>query len=200
MVDEKTDIKETKEPEVTPVTKEPEAEKVESKPVPETKDVKIKTETKEKGLAERPRVYSWLTNFDRTFNDFRHGLMDWFWGPMDDVFVPVLADFGEPAFDITETETEYKIQVEIPGMEKEDVKIELEDRVLTVSGEKKHEEEKKGKRFLHKETSYESFCRSVELPDDALVGDDLDAKLDKGILEIIVKRKAPEPKKEVKIK
>jgi HSP20 family protein len=72
-----------------------------------------------------------------------------------------------PSVDITETDTAYLIKGEIPGVKKEDVKVTVQDGMLTIQGERKMEKEEKGKKFHRVERSYGSFVRSFRLPDDA---------------------------------
>jgi HSP20 family protein len=69
-----------------------------------------------------------------------------------------------PAVDVSETETEYLIKAEIPEVKKEDVKVTLQDGMLTIQGERKQEKEEKGKRYHRIERSYGTFVRSFELP------------------------------------
>jgi HSP20 family protein len=70
-----------------------------------------------------------------------------------------------PSVDVSETEGEYQIKAEIPDVKKEDVKVTVEDGVLTIQGERKHEKEEKGKKYHRVERSYGSFVRSFTLPD-----------------------------------
>ncbi|TKB89650.1 MAG: Hsp20/alpha crystallin family protein [Nitrospira sp.] len=76
----------------------------------------------------------------------------------------VVADWA-PSVDVSETDGEYQIKAEIPDVKKEDVKVTLEDGVLTIQGERKHEKEEKGKKYHRVERSYGSFARSFTLPD-----------------------------------
>jgi HSP20 family protein len=76
----------------------------------------------------------------------------------------VVADWT-PSVDISETEGEYQIKAEIPDVKKEDVKVTLEDGVLTIQGERKYEKEEKGKKYHRIERSYGSFVRTFSLPD-----------------------------------
>jgi HSP20 family protein len=71
-----------------------------------------------------------------------------------------------PTVDITETDTAYLIKGEIPGVNKEDVRVNIEDGMLIMSGERKQEKEEKGKKFHRIERSYGSFMRSFRLPDN----------------------------------
>lgn len=72
-----------------------------------------------------------------------------------------------PSTDVSETDTEYLIKVEIPGVSKEDVKVFVQDGMLTMQGERKMEKEEKGKKFHRIERSYGRFMRSFRIPDDA---------------------------------
>lgn len=103
--------------------------------------------------------------------------------------------------DIEESETEYKIRAELPGLAKSDVKVELEGDVLRISAEKKEESEKKEKHFVRKERYHESFYREFCVPDDVDTSKDIEAKLEDGLLNITLKRVPPAPveKKEVKV-
>lgn len=77
-----------------------------------------------------------------------------------------MADWA-PSVDISETDTAYLIKGEIPGVKKEDVKVTIENGMLTIRGERKQEKEEKGKKFHRVECSYGSFMRSFQMPDDA---------------------------------
>ena len=70
-----------------------------------------------------------------------------------------------PTVDISETEGEYLIKAELPEVRKEDVKVTVENGVLTLQGERRHEKDEKGKRFHRVERSYGSFVRSFSLPE-----------------------------------
>jgi HSP20 family protein len=72
-----------------------------------------------------------------------------------------------PSVDISETDAAYLVKGEIPGVKKEDVKVTIQDGMLTIQGERKQEKEEKGKKFHRIERSYGSFARSFRVPDDA---------------------------------
>ncbi len=76
----------------------------------------------------------------------------------------VVADWV-PSVDVSETEWGYQIKAEIPDVKKEDVKVTLEDGVLTIQGERRQEKEETGKKYHRIERSYGSFVRSFTLPD-----------------------------------
>lgn len=71
-----------------------------------------------------------------------------------------------PSVDISETDTAYVIKGEIPGVNKEDVRINIEAGMITIRGERKQEKEEKDKKFHRIERSYGSFMRSFRLPDN----------------------------------
>jgi HSP20 family protein len=71
-----------------------------------------------------------------------------------------------PVVDITETDDEYLIKAEIPEVKREDVKVSVENGVLTMQGERKQEKEEKGKKFHRVERYYGSFLRTFTVPDN----------------------------------
>lgn len=92
-----------------------------------------------------------------------------------------------PSTDVSETEKEIKVTAELPGLETKDVKIELADDILTISGEKKSEsEDKTGQRHVV-ERSYGSFSRSLQLP-SGVKAEDVQASLANGVLTVTVKK------------
>lgn len=72
-----------------------------------------------------------------------------------------------PLVDVTEDEKEYHIKAELPEVRKEDVKVTVENGLLTISGERKFEQEQKGKRYHRVERAYGSFTRYFSVPEDA---------------------------------
>ena len=106
------------------------------------------------------------------------------------------ADFL-PGLDVTSDDRAYAMKVELPGVAPGDVKLEVKDGVLTVSGEKK--EEKKGDSSRHvRECSYGSFVRSMTLPEDA-DAEHITASSKNGILTVSIPKKAPDESKVKKI-
>lgn len=69
-----------------------------------------------------------------------------------------------PLLDLSENKDAFIVKMEIPGMDPKEIKLSLQDQVLTVSGERKKEEEKKEERFYRIERSYGAFTRSIRLP------------------------------------
>jgi HSP20 family protein len=93
-----------------------------------------------------------------------------------------------PAVNIAETENEFHIELAVPGLKKEDFKINLDKDVLSVSADKKTKNTEEGKRFSKREYSYNSFTRSFTLPE---VADHtkIEAEYTDGILKLNVAKK-----------
>jgi len=90
-----------------------------------------------------------------------------------------------PEIDVFEKDHRLITRIDLPGMKKEDVKVEVTDGQLAISGERKHEMEEKGEHFYRSEREYGSFCRIVPLPEGAKV-DDVKATFSDGVLEVSV--------------
>ena len=93
-----------------------------------------------------------------------------------------LADWS-PQVDITEDDKEYLIKADLPEMKKDEIKVNVAEGVLTVSGERKTEKEEKNKKFHRIERSYGTFERSFTLPDDA-DGAKVSAEFKDGVLRV----------------
>jgi HSP20 family protein len=90
-----------------------------------------------------------------------------------------------PKVDVIENEKAFEIHVALPGMNKEDFTIELNDNYLTVSGERKYSKEKKENNFRSIETQYGSFSRSFALP-ETVAANKIEAEYKNGILELVL--------------
>lgn len=106
-------------------------------------------------------------------------------------------DFAPPCT-FKETSKEYVVQFDIPGIKKEDVKIEIENNRLTVSGERSEKKEDKDSRYLCTETFYGSFLRTFNLP-TAVDENKVDAHYEDGVLSVKVPKMQTSKAKEVRI-
>ncbi len=104
-----------------------------------------------------------------------------------------------PLVDITEDEKEYVVKAEIPEMKKEDIKINVHDDVLSISGERKYEKEEKGKKYHRVERAYGSFLRSFTLPEDA-EGSKVNAEYKDGVLKVHLPKSEKAKPKAIEVK
>jgi len=103
------------------------------------------------------------------------------------------SDFMVPKMDIYENENAVVVETEMPGVDKKDIKIKLEGDILSVSAEKKSDDEKKNRNFFRKERYYGKFERTLRLP-EYIDPQKISAKYEGGVLEIQIEKK-PEAQK-----
>lgn len=129
--------------------------------------------------------------FSKTFND----IVDEFFNGNTSSY---RSDNFMPSVDVSETEKQFEVAVELPGMKKEDITVDLEKGRLTVSGERKMESEEEGKNFHRLETRYGQFSRSFYLP-DSIDENTIAAKYQDGILNITIDKSEDKVKKQIEI-
>ena len=107
----------------------------------------------------------------------------------------------KPTLDLSASDGEYTITVEIPGVDEKDIQLDIANDTLTIRGEKKQQKEEKDKNYYRMERSYGSFQRVLSLPADA-DQDGIEAIFSKGVLTVILPRKAaPKSKtKQIRVK
>jgi HSP20 family protein len=101
-----------------------------------------------------------------------------------------------PAMDLVETQDDFVLRADLPGLTEEDVNIELEDNVLTVSGERKAEHEERKEGYYRVERASGSFSRSLTLP-EGVDPNKVHATFDNGVLEVRIPK--PEERKPRKV-
>jgi HSP20 family protein len=129
---------------------------------------------------------------DRMFNDLMRGFAlpaASLFGRGGDGLPSLSSRWLRPDVDIAATDKQYTITVEVPGVDENDIAVEVTDDSLIVRGEKKIEKEQKEKEFYSVERSYGSFRRELALPDDADTGN-IDAGFKNGVLTLNLPRKA----------
>ncbi len=104
-----------------------------------------------------------------------------------------------PLVDISEDDKEYVVKAELPGFKKEDVKLSVEDHVVSISGERKFEKEEKGERYHRIERAYGHFMRSFALPEDADAGK-VSAEYKDGVLTVHIPKSAKAQPKSIEVK
>lgn len=128
-----------------------------------------------------PSVFSNLFEIEKFFDNFRAGDNDaWL-----------------PAANIKEDDKSYGIEVAVPGIKKEDITLEVENGLLTVSGKSKEEKNEENSSFLRREYKSSAFARTFSLPDNANE-DGITSHYENGILNIGIAKKEPAVKKEKK--
>jgi len=107
--------------------------------------------------------------------------------------------FVNPKVDITENKKAYSLTAELPGLDNDDIKLELSDGILTLSGKKKYEHEEDKEDNVHvMERSYGSFQRSFRLP-TSVEQDQIKAEFKKGVLKITLPKSAKAQEQQRKI-
>ncbi len=136
-----------------------------------------------------------LPDFSRFFDDFF--TKDFFGGMLHNATEGALS---MPAVNIREQEGQYAIEVAAPGYKKEQFKIELNDNVLSISAEHKHEEEHKNEKYARREFRYSTFKRSFTLP-EGTNEEEIAASYEDGILKLRIPEAqvAKKPAKQIKI-
>lgn len=114
--------------------------------------------------------------------DVRSGLPDW-----------------APVVDILEDDKAYHLRVDLPGVRKDEVDVELEGTVLTVRGERKAEREEKSRKYHRVERFFGSFARSFDLPED-IDGGQIEATFRDGVLNVSVGKAPHAQPKRIEIK
>jgi len=112
--------------------------------------------------------------------------------------MPGLGDSLQPKIDIVDKKKNIIVKAEVPGMDVDDLDISLNGQYLTISGNKKHEVNKSKGDYYHVESSYGSFSRTVQLPEE-VDQSDVDASYKKGVLKIELKKTHQEESKRIKI-
>ena len=107
----------------------------------------------------------------------------------------------KPSVNTREGEYAYHIEVDLPGVKKDDISVDIKDDVLTISGQRKTKKEVKEKDYYKMESSYGKFQRSFTLPDN-IDAENIEANSKDGVLEVVVPKmeKSKKETKKIKIK
>ena len=156
--------------------------------------------TSRKGEIIPRRPYDLWTELDRMFDDFRSSFDDLLWPWNRRANTDVIT--RTPPLDLADLGDKYELNVEIPGIPKNDINIEVTPNSVEISAEHKEEKKDKGKNWIRQERSSMKFYRSLELPEE-LKTENAEAELKDGILTITLPKVKPSPEykpKKVKIK
>jgi HSP20 family protein len=135
-----------------------------------------------------------LVPFARTSSELARGLERLFDEPFERWLAPALPAEGEtarrPALDLTESDHDYTVKLDLPGVAKEDVKVSVEGSRVTVQAQtRKDQEKKEGDRVVWRERSVSSFARSFTLPGE-VDSAEAQAKLADGVLTLTLPKRA----------
>ena len=156
------------------------------------------TEGKQGELAPQ-RPYDLWTDMDQLFDQFRTNFNDLFWRPNTSLF-NTFDDLRTPMMDVADLGNKYDMRIEIPGVQKEDINIDVSPTGIEISARHETEEDEKNKNWLRRERSSTSFYRSVEFP-DKVKPDTVDAEFKNGVLNISIPKAEPKPEvKSTKVK
>ncbi len=133
-------------------------------------------------------LFAMNKDFDQFFDEFFSGNF------------PEVRDMEmSPRINLEENDNEWILSAELPGVKKDDVKVNFQDNILTISGEKKFDKEDKKKNFHRIERSYGRFSRSIQIP-SSIVLDKIDAKYEDGILNITLPKAEDAKPKQIAVK
>ena len=104
-----------------------------------------------------------------------------------------------PRTDLSETDDAYRIRLDVPGMKKEDIAVNLQNNTLTVSGERASERKEEGEEYVRVERAFGNFHRTFTLP-DAVDQENVEAAYDNGVLTIHVPKTETSTRRQIEIK
>jgi len=147
--------------------------------------------TKENGgaLTHRPEVYFPTFPFSGLFGASPFKFMKRFTEEMDRAFTsfapPAEFDLWAPPLEVKHKNGNFVVTAELPGLTKDEIKVEVIENALVIEGERKREKEEKGEEYYRSERYYGKFYRSIPLPKGALP-EQVKAELTNGILEVVI--------------
>jgi len=132
-----------------------------------------------------------LIRYSPTSLDLLDNVSSWF----DDIFAePVFGHSAAPAVDVKETDAQYLMEVELPGLTEKDVEVKLDNNLLTISSRKDEKKEEKKNGYIMRERRSSSFARSFVLP-EGIEREKITAEFKNGILALsFPKTPAAQPK------
>jgi HSP20 family protein len=137
----------------------------------------------------------WEGDMDRMMEDFfGRRMRPWWPWPRGESM-----EIATPAVDLYEEKDDIVVKAELPGIEKDNVEVNLSNHHLTIKGEKKKEEEVKEENYYRSERTYGAFFRTVELPAD-VQGEKVKASFKNGILEVRLPKTEEAKTREIKVK
>jgi HSP20 family protein len=142
------------------------------------------------------------TEMDRMFDNFRTNFDDLFWPWSQRQAPSIVNQQRTPPMDVADHGNHYEMRIEMPGVQKDDINIEVTSNTIEISAQYEQNTEDNDKNWIRKERSSMSYYRALEFPEE-LSTDDVDAELKDGLLTLTLPKIEPKPEhkpKKVKIK
>lgn len=137
----------------------------------------------------------WFAEMDRWFDDLRNEFERKFWGPVAPFGREGTVATRQPAVDLVDHGREFVLTAQLPGVNKEDLDIQVTPEGIEIGAETRRETEETRKDETYRERSYASFRRMLPIPAEVLP-DQVEAKLTDGVLEVRLPKKEPTPRRE----
>jgi len=155
--------------------------------------------TEKKGEIIQRRPAELWSEIDRLFDRFRSNFDELFWGPSSTMISP-FSDIRTPTMDVADLGNRYEMTLEMPGISKDNIDIQVTPNAVEISAKQEISEEEKHKNWLRRERSSTSFYRHLELPEE-LKTDSVEAEMKDGLLTIKLPKVEPKPEyKATKVK
>ena len=142
------------------------------------------------------RPYDFWVDMNKMFDDFRARFDDLFWPMSQRVETPYDIRDRNPPIDIADLGDKYEMHVEMPGIPKDDISVEVTPTSIEICADHDESKENKDKNWLRRERSSMSYYRSLELPEQ-IKSDNVDAEFKDGILTVMLPKVEPKPKHKV---
>jgi HSP20 family protein len=150
----------------------------------------LPTEEKPGELAPR-KPYDLWTDMDQLFDQFRTNFNDLFWKPNISLFDPY-NDLRTPMMDVADLGNKYEMKLEIPGIPKENISIDVSPTSIEISAKNEIKEDEETKNWLRRECCSTSFYRSVEFP-EKIQTESVEAEFKDGVLNLSLPKAEPKP-------
>jgi HSP20 family protein len=152
---------------------------------------------KQKGKITAPRPYDLWSDVNQLFDSFRTNFDDLFWPWRESSAVTTYESQRTPPMDVEDTGKSYEMHLEIPGISKDNIDIQVTQNGIEIKAECDETKEEKGKNWLRRECSGVNYYRTMEFPEDVKT-DEVEAELTDGILFVNLPKLEPKPYQKAK--
>lgn len=158
------------------------------------KGTEVSPATSSTSLAQRVDQPVFFRDYDSIFDEFRRSF-DNLMRPFFPFDLPRGTDWRLVRYaptDFIDEGDHYSVHVELPGLSREDVEVNINNESLSIRAQKKQETEQREKNYLHRERYYSSFARDISFPEE-VDPDKADGTMVNGVLELKIPKKEPRP-------